>query len=411
MLKSVPMTTHRLYYDDSYLQSFEARVLSCNPAAPFQSASGMVPAWEAILDQTAFYPTSGGQPNDLGCLGDAGVLEVRDDGDDVLHIVAKELGPGLVQGSIHWERRFDHMQQHTGQHLLSAMFQERFGLYTVSFHLGSDLCTIDLRGPEPSAEILEGAQRAANSVIFEDRPVSVRYGTADQLSEIGVRKQVDRKGLLRAIEIESADLQPCGGTHVKSTGRIGMILVRRMAKIRQDWRVEFACGSRAERLATSDFRTVRGISESLSCAPDELFISVAKTIAERDTNFKNLRETSQLLAVARAQWMVSAAARGSDGTHLIAQALDGTQAELLLPLANELAKHDSVIALLVVEDSGQLIFAQHRSAGKDMQALLKLVNATFPIKGGGTKDFVRAKLNNPSDSVAALALAKTSILL
>lgn len=411
MLKSVPMTTHRLYYDDSYLQSFDARVLSCNPAAPFQSASGMIPAWEAILDQTAFYPTSGGQPNDLGCLGDTAVLEVRDDGDDVLHIVAKELGPGLVHGSIQWERRFDHMQQHTGQHLLSAMFQERFGLYTVSFHLGSDLCTIDLRGPEPSAEILEGAQRAANSVIFEDRPVSVRYGTADQLSEIGVRKQVDRKGLLRAIEIESADLQPCGGTHVKSTGQIGMILVRRMAKIRQDWRVEFACGSRAERLATSDFRTVRGISESLSCAPDELFISVAKTIAERDTNFKNLRETSQLLAVARAQWMVSAAAQGPHGTHLIAQALNVTQAELLLPLANELAKHDSVIALLVVEDSGQLIFAQHRSAGKDMQALLKLVSATFPIKGGGTKDFVRAKLNNPSDSVAALALAKTSILL
>jgi alanyl-tRNA synthetase len=410
MLKSPPMTTHRLYYDDSYLQSFEARVLSCVPSAPFSSGSEMIPAWEAILDQTAFYPASGGQPNDLGFLGEAKVLEVRDDGEDVLHIIDREQSTGSVQGCIQWERRFDHMQQHTGQHLLSAMFHERFGLHTVSFHLGSELCTIDLRGPEPNAEMLEGAQRAANSVIFEDRSVSVRYGTADQLSEIGVRKQVRREGLWRAIEIDSADLQPCGGTHVKSTGRIGMILVRRSTKIRQDWRVEFVCGSRAERLATSDFKALRGISDRLSCAPDEIFGAVAKSIAERDANFKSLRELSQQLAEARAQLIVSAAAATSDGTRLVAQVLNSAQAELLLPLANELAKHDSVIALLVAEDSGQLIFAQHRSAEKDMQALLKLVSATFPAKGGGTRDFVRAKLTDPKNSEAALALARTSVL-
>src|SRR5260370_26258526 len=118
------------------------------------------------------------------------------------------------------------MQQHTGQHLLSAMFQERFGLPTVSFHLGGEISTIDLRGPEPSAEFLEGAERAANQIIFEDRPVNVRYGTADQLSQLGVRKEVDRSGILRAIELEAADLHPCGGTHVKGTGQIGVILAR-----------------------------------------------------------------------------------------------------------------------------------------------------------------------------------------
>jgi len=404
------MTTHRLYYDDSYLQSFDARVLSCLPAEPFSSDSGMIPAWEVVLDQSAFYPTSGGQPNDLGCLGDAKVLAVRDDGEDVLHIVDRELSRGSVSGSIDWQRRFDHMQQHTGQHLLSAVFHERFGLETVSFHLGSELSTIDLRGPEPKSDLLEGAQRAANVVIFEDRPVNVRYGTADQLAAIGVRKQVERQGLLRAVEIEAADLEPCGGTHVKSTGQIGMILVRRCTKIRQDWRVEFACGSRAEVLASSDFQLLRRLSEHLHCAPEDTLAALEKSATERNASLKNLRGISQQLAEARADLLVSATAVTANGLRLVAQTLEGPQSELLLPLANELAKKENTIALLVTEDSGQLIFAQHASSGKDMQALLQTVSDSFPLKGGGTKDFVRAKLADPKHSAAALALAQKTIL-
>src|ERR1700687_3756349 len=248
------MATHRLYYDDSYLQNFEARVVACMPAEPVFSEAGPQPAWEVLLDRSAFYPSSGGQPNDLGRLGAARVLDVRDAGDEIAHIVDRELPPGSVEGCVDWRRRFDHMQQHTGQHLLSGMFHERYGLPTVSFHLGSDLCTIDLRGPEPSPDVLRGAQRAANAVIFEDRPVNVRYGTADQLTREGARKEVDREGILRAIEIEAADLQPCGGTHVKSTGQIGLVLIRRCTKVRQDWRVEFVCGGRAERIAPPGFQ-------------------------------------------------------------------------------------------------------------------------------------------------------------
>jgi len=230
------MTTRRLYYDDAYLQNFDARVVSCLPAEPVQGASGAQPAWEVLLDQTAFYPSSGGQPNDLGLLGEASVLDVRDEADGIVHIVDREVETGGVKGCVNWPRRFDHMQQHTGQHLLSAMFQERFGLPTVSFHLGEEICTIDLHGGEPSRDQLIGAQRAANKVIFEDRPIGVRYGTREQLARLGIRKDVEREGLLRAIEIEDADLQPCGGTHVKSTGQIGMILVRGCNKVRQDWR-------------------------------------------------------------------------------------------------------------------------------------------------------------------------------
>jgi alanyl-tRNA synthetase len=404
------MSTHRLYYDDSYVRIFDARVVSCLPVEPFVSASGTVPAWEVLLDESAFYPTSGGQPNDLGCIGDAKVLDVRDDGEDIVHIVGREVSGGAVQGSIQWERRFDHMQQHTGQHLLSAMFQERFGLPTVSFHLGSELCTIDLRGPEPSREILEGAQRAANGAIFDDRPVNVRYGTADQLAQIGVRKEVDREGILRAIEIEAADLQPCGGTHVKSTGQIGLILVRRCMKIRQDWRIEFVCGARAERVAGADFQSLRAISERLSCAPDDTLSAVEKASAERDSNRKSLQDTLQQLAEARARVMVSAASEGADGVRVIAEVLKGAHPDLLLLLATEIARTEKTIALLIMEESGQMVFAQNAAAAKNLQELLKKVAAEFPAKGGGTKDFVRAKLADPSHSAAALALSTKLIV-
>src|SRR5580700_3628630 len=268
------MATHRIYYDDSFARDFKAKVLTCEP-----TMHGTTPAWEVVLDETALYPMSGGQPCDHGKLGDANVLDVRDDGDEVVHIVDRELQAGPVHGCVDWPRRFDHMQQHTGQHLLSAMFQERFGRQTISFHLGSDISTIDLRGEEPSEEILEGAERAANRVIFDDRPVTVRYGTAEDLAELGVRKEVEREGILRAIEIEGADLQPCGGTHVKRTAQIGMTLVRRCTKMRQDWRVEFACGVRAERIARKDFLLLRRAAELLSCAHDEVADSAGRAVS------------------------------------------------------------------------------------------------------------------------------------
>jgi alanyl-tRNA synthetase len=404
------MATRRLYYDDSYLQCFEARVLQCTPAEPLSTASGTLPAWELLLDRSAFYPTSGGQPNDLGVIGEANVLDVRDGGDEIVHIVDREVESGDVQGKIDWARRFDHMQQHTGQHLLSAMFQERYGLPTVSFHLGGEICTIDLRGREPSPDVLLGAQRAANSTIFEDRPVNVRYGTAEEFAAQGVRKEVAREGILRAIEIESADLQPCGGTHVKSTGQIGMVLVRRCIKIRQDWRVEFACGRRAEEFASADFALLRAIGERLRCAREEAPAAIEKSFAERDAHFKSLRAALQQLAEARARLLVSAAVPAPNGVRVVTQQLREENAELLLPLATEVAKHESTVALLIHEPTGQLVFAQSANlakdpAGKDLAAVLKQVLAAVPGKGGGSRDFVRAKLADPSQSSAVLKMA------
>ena len=403
------MATHRLYYDDSFEKEFTAKVLACDPALIPPSPEAKAPAWEVVLDRTAFYPTSGGQPHDIGKLGDANVFDVRDDGDEVVHLVDQPLEPGGVQGCIHWPRRFDHMQQHTGQHLLSAMFLERFGLPTVSFHLGNEICTIDLRGPEPTELMLEGAERAANQVIFEDRPVAVRYGTADQLSQLGVRKEVEREGILRAIEIEAADLQPCGGTHVKRTGQIGTLLVRRCAKVRQDWRVEFFCGGRAERSARHDFLQLRQAAEKLSCAPDEVLSAAARALSERDANFKSLRAMLERLAKVEATLTLQATSFGPQGIRIIARVFEGVPAEYLTFFAAEITKSEKTVAVLAGTDEGNLHFAQHPSAGKDMSALLKQVLEKLGGKGGGTRDFARGKLANPTSAQQALDAAKSLV--
>jgi alanyl-tRNA synthetase len=396
------MATRRLYYDDSFAREFNADVLSCEPTT-YQSAT----AWEVVLDATALYPTSGGQPHDFGKVADANVLDVRDDGEEIVHIVDRRVNPGAVHGCVDWVRRFDHMQQHTGQHLLSAIFQERFGRPTVSFHLGGELSTIDLRGGEPLEEILEGAERAANQVICDDRPVNVRYGTAEQFAETGVRKEVDRQGILRAIEIEGLDLQPCGGTHVKRTAQIGTMLVRRCSKMRQDWRVEFACGIRAERIARKDFLLLRRTADQLGCAYDEVADAAARVVSERDARFKEYRGMLQRLAEAEATLALQAIPPGPEGLRIVARVFQGdSEAEYLGHFASQVAKSDQTVALLARFPCGQLFFAQHHSVGKDMNALLKQVLQQLGGKGGGERGFARGRLNDPGKAEAAITLGK-----
>ncbi len=399
------MATRRLYYDDSFEREFTARVVHCELLPPDLNSGITAQALGLLLDRTAFYPTSGGQPNDLGKIGDANVLDVRDAGDEIIHVVDRRPGSPEVLGCINWPRRFDHMQQHTGQHLLSAMFQERFGRPTVSFHLGADVSTIDLRGPEPAGEILEGAERAANKIIFEDRPVTVRYGTAEDLAEVGVRKEVERSGILRAIEIEDADLQPCGGTHVKSTGQIGMLLVRRCTKMRQDWRVEFVCGGRSERAARQDYLRIRAAAEKLSCAPEEIVASAERALAERDANFKRTRSLLQRLGEIEAAQAVRETAARPDGLRVVQRVFADIEAEYLGFFATEIAKTEKSVALLARLGCGHMLFAQHPGAGKDMSALLKRVLAKVGGKGGGTRDFARGRLDDPAQAEKAVALA------
>jgi len=407
------MATRRLYYDDAFQREFTAEVLSCEPAGAAASATPVGPPagalWRVKLDRTAFYPTSGGQPHDTGRLGDARVVDVLDEEEEVIHVVDKPIATGSVQGTIDWTRRFDHMQQHTGQHVLSAVFHSRFSLPTVSFHLGSDVCTIDVRGQEPTHEILDSAAAAANDVVYGDRAVNVKYGSAEELATAGVRKTVERSGTLRAIEIESLELQPCGGTHVQRTGQIGMILLRGVSRIRQDWRVEFACGRRAERLAREDFATLRAVAQRLNCSRQEAVSAAERVVAERDAHFKSARASMQKLAEMDARASVQEAEVGSDGLRVVAKLFESDPPEYVQAFAREVAQAENTVALIVRRECGHIFFSQHPTAKKDMNALLAEALKHVPGKGGGSRDSARGRLANPQRASEFLRIA-TAVL-
>ncbi len=206
--------TRRLYYDDPYLAEFQAEVAECTPEGVYLAA-------------TAFYPTSGGQPFDLGHIGDAKVIDVIDEGDRIRHVIEGSVVPGPATAKIDWTRRFDHMQQHTGQHLLSAVLHEYFGITTVSFHLGTDESTIDIDTASFDADRWRAAEDHVNRIVFENSPVTVSYhDAADETT--GLRKATERTGTIRVVSIGGIDKSACGGTHVRRTGEIGPVTLKRV---------------------------------------------------------------------------------------------------------------------------------------------------------------------------------------
>ena len=250
--------TERLYYGDSCAVEFTARVA--------EIAGG---GQRVYLDGTYFYPSSGGQPNDTGELGGCRVIDVTDEEGRIAHILESPL-PATdqeVRGVVDWARRFDHMQQHSGQHLLSAVLVELFGFETLSFHLGTDVSTIDLATAAITPQQLIEAERRANQIVFEDQAVTVVYEDAAQAD--GLRKPSERGGELRIVVIEGFDRSACGGTHVRRTGEIGPVLLRKTDKIRGSVRLEFVCGERAVRRARADFDALTQTALVYSCALDE----------------------------------------------------------------------------------------------------------------------------------------------
>lgn len=250
------MTTERLYYQDSYLTRFTARVVE-------RSADGS----RLVLDRTAFYPTSGGQPHDTGTIQGIPVVDVIDEESRIVHVTAQPVPADEVECAIDWERRFDHMQQHTGQHLLSAVLFEMFGWATVGFHLGAMASTIDLEVAQAAAEQVEAAEARANEIVVENRKVTVSYESASAARDL--RKASRREGELRIVSIEALDRSACGGTHVRTTAEIGPIFVRKTERIRSNVRLEFLCGLRAIRRARADYAALSKIALGFSAPLDD----------------------------------------------------------------------------------------------------------------------------------------------
>ena len=391
--------TERLYYSDSHLIEFDARVVD---------VTERVSGWAAIvLDRTAFYPTGGGQPSDTGTLNGARVVECIDDGDNgVLHVVQGMMPSrgAVVQGRVDWSRRLDHMQQHTGQHILSQAFVNLFNAATKSFRVLETSCEIDVDLNNPTTEIIERAVELANNVVWEDRAIEIRNVTSAEAAELPLRKEPARDGELRLIEIEGFDLTPCGGTHAYRTGEVGMIAVRSWERAKGLTRIEFVAGTRALADYRKANRSAREVAALFSTGRDDAPHVAAQMVEEHKELNRRIRVLEELAAEVEAEKLLADASQG-----VVVQVFNGRDAESLKKLAHALIAKSGVVALLASrdKDTARLVFARSADARGDMSVLMREACAMLDGRGGGKPELAQGGGKNVAKLDSALTHALT----
>jgi alanyl-tRNA synthetase len=391
--------TERLYYSDSHLIEFDARVVD---------VTDRVSGWTAIvLNRTAFYPTGGGQPSDTGTLNGARVVECIDDGEQgVLHVVqaAAPARGAIVHGRVDWPRRLDHMQQHTGQHILSQAFVTLFNAPTRSFRVLDSACEIDIELSNPTTEVIERAVELANNVIWEDRAITIRNVTSEEAAELPLRKEPAREGELRLIEIEGFDLTPCGGTHAHRTGEVGMIAVRSWERAKGLTRIEFVAGTRALADYRKANKSAREVAALFSSGRDDAPRVAAQMVEENKELNRRVRALEEIAAGVEAERLLATASNG-----VVVQFFDGRDAESLKKLAHALIEHPGTIALLGSrdKDTARLVFARSADAQGDMSLLMREACAMLDGRGGGKPDLAQGGGKNVAKLGDALAHALT----
>jgi alanyl-tRNA synthetase len=363
--------TERLYYHDSYLRDFTARVVD-------SADDGR----RVYLDRTAFYPASGGQPFDLGSLDAARVVEVVDEGERIAHLLDQPLAAGDVHGAIDWARRYDHMQQHSGQHLLSAVFIEVFGMDTVSFHLGQEISTIDLTVAAVTPEQVRAVELRANEVVCENRPIIVSYH--DSKDDVGLRKESHREGTLRVVSIDRLDRIACGGTHPRSTGEIGCILIRKLEKVRNTIRVEFLCGLRAVRRARADYDALGRVAQAFSSSLDDAPACVTTQLEAAREAEKLRRKLAADLAVYQGRELYETTVADSSGVRRTMRRLPAGSFDDLRGIAQSFTASPRAVFVGVIEDPPSVLLAVSADADIDAGKVLKTALADAGGRGGGS---------------------------
>ncbi len=399
--------TEKLYFTDSSILQFDAQVIHVD------NSNGTE---RVILDRTAFYPTGGGQPNDTGKLDNVNVLNVIEDGNGIIYHVTGESGQlqagQQVAGAIDKARRLDHMQQHSGQHILSQAFIQACGADTASFHLGSESSTIDVLFVNATDNDMRAAAEIANAIIFENRPMRVHlFNSDDDLSNLPLRKDNAGHQTVRVIEVADFDWSPCGGTHARQTGEIGLIAIKSFERVGQMTRVEFLCGHRAlqdYRLANQTaVQTARQFSVGREGAPE----LVAKIIEENKALKKRMRSLLELAMTAEAAQLLDAAEE-QNGCRLIKAIFDGRDIEEVRMLASKIAQHQSAIALLAAKDkeTARLVFARSANLTQNMGQLLAQACQMLGGRGGGKPDMAQGGGSDVSNLEAAMHQAAEAVL-
>jgi alanyl-tRNA synthetase len=383
--------TERLYYTDAYLPEFTARVVDIADDGK-----------RVYLDRTAFYPTSGGQQHDLGALAGQQVVDVIDEDDRIAHVLssAASLNAGQeVSGKIDWTRRFDHMQQHTGQHLLSAVFEDLLGAKTVSVHFGDATSTLDVEADSMSQQSVEKAERRANLLVAENRPVTV--GFEDAAAATGLRKPTDRSGSIRIVTIADLDRSACGGTHIRSTGEIGSILIRGTERTKKAMRIEFVCGLRGVARARADHQALSAIAASLSTALDAAPAAVASQASQLKEGEQLRRRLEKDLARYRAAEIHGKTPPKANGVRVVVASAPDSM-DNLRTLAQALLELDHVAFVGTTPEKSVLVAASEDS-GFDAGKVLKEALAGANGKGGGSPRLAQGSPGSTEVVAAILA--------
>ncbi len=383
-------TTGRLYYLDSYLIEFTARVTAFAEMDDQRFA--------VTLDETAFYPTGGGQPSDTGTLesstGVARVVECIDAGSEgVLHVIEGEPPQtgARVAGRIDWPRRFEHLQQHTAQHILSQAFIKLYDAETHGFRIMERWSEIDVRLENPSAERIRQATQLANEIVWENRPVRVRLVTAEEAARMSLRKAPQREGVLRIVEIEGFDTNACGGTHARATGEVGVIFARSWERAKGMTRIEFVAGVRALKDYETVNETVRRIAASFSVGRDEIEQSTLRLTDEHKELSRRLRALEATLIEAEAEELIRQINPGLNERRIVARIFDRRDHESLKQLAQMLIQRPQTIVLLASTDGGaaRLVFARSPDIQADMNLLMREACQELNGRGGGRPDMAQ----------------------
>ncbi len=382
--------TERLYYRDCYLREFQARVIDIAGDRN-----------RVYLDRTAFYPASGGQPFDLGFLGGAPVREVVDEGDRIAHILETPLSETRqteVDGRIDWPRRFDHMQQHTGQHLLSAVLMELFEIPTLSFHMGAAVSTIEAGTEMFDRPKLEKIEERCAEVVASARPVTIAF--EDSSNDLGLRKESGRTGTLRIVSIEGLDRSACGGTHVCSTAEIGPILIRKQDKIRGHARIEFVCGSRALRQAREDFRNLSEISRVLSVPIEDTPALVAAHSDKSKALEKACQRLSMDLAQREGRELYASTPPDAEGMRRIFQR--GLIDDAMRSRAQAFAAESKAVFLAISDSPPSLLLAVSADSGIHAGERMKAAVAAAGGRGGGNRTLAQGSVPGIAELEAAV---------
>jgi alanyl-tRNA synthetase len=394
------MSTNRLYYADSYLCQFSAQIVARDEQQGQQRIA---------LDQSAFYPESGGQPADRGTINGIAVLDVQVEDGIVWHSMAEPINSDQVQGQIDWERRFDHMQQHHGQHLLSAAFEQLYSMRTVSFHLGVDYCTIDIDVPALHAKQAAEIEDLTNRIIWEDRPVTARFVSDEELKSIPLRKAPSVSGAIRVVSVPDFDYSACGGTHPRSTGSVGLVHIRRWERRADTIRVEFVCGQRAAHDLRWKNASLARIASELSVGSDEAEAALARLREREEIHRKHAEALNeQLLAYEAAA--LQAKAQSSKGYQLIIESWTDRPLEDIRTLARLTAQGQHLVVFGLRAEKTQVIVASGENVSEaDCGAIIRQILTPLGGRGGGQRHLAQGGL--PSADLLDTALQQAQTLL